>query len=263
MFAMTAAHPTLPIPSYARVTNPGNGRSVIVRVNDRGPFKDNRIIDLSYGAATRLGIASGGTAEVEVERLTNAQIASGEWRRGATPAGTPRARPRRRPSWPVRPRPARRGPRPMLRAALWPPFRRLRSLRRSRRPPVHGAGPSRSARFRSRRVRRTSPRAWRQCSVSRKANCPQAIAKRASSVTRTCSVCSSARCRTARRRSRWRSNSNACWAGRRLRSRASAPASVAMRAGTAHRATGRLPWRPRRPRARAEVPAAGPPATVA
>ena len=88
MYAMTAAHPTLPIPSYARVTNPGNGRSVIVRVNDRGPFKDNRIIDLSYGAATRLGIASGGTAEVEVERLTNAQIASGEWRRGATPAGT-------------------------------------------------------------------------------------------------------------------------------------------------------------------------------
>ncbi|HET9023844.1 MAG TPA: septal ring lytic transglycosylase RlpA family protein [Burkholderiaceae bacterium] len=83
MFAMTAAHPTLPIPSYARVTNPGNGRSVIVRVNDRGPVKDNRIIDLSYGAATRLGIVSAGTGEVEVERLTNAQIASGEWRRGA------------------------------------------------------------------------------------------------------------------------------------------------------------------------------------
>jgi rare lipoprotein A len=86
MFAMTAAHPTLPIPSYARVTNPRTGRSVIVRVNDRGPFKDNRVIDLSYAAATRLGIAGAGTGEVEVERLTHAQIASGEWRRG-TPGG--------------------------------------------------------------------------------------------------------------------------------------------------------------------------------
>jgi rare lipoprotein A len=80
MFAMTAAHPTLPIPSYVRVTNPRNGRSVIVRVNDRGPFKDGRIIDLSYGAATRLGIAAAGTGEVEIERLTFAQIASGDWR---------------------------------------------------------------------------------------------------------------------------------------------------------------------------------------
>jgi len=79
MFAMTAAHPTLPIPSYVRVTNPRNGRSVIVRVNDRGPFKDGRIIDLSYGAATRLGMAAAGTGEVEIERLTFAQIASGEW----------------------------------------------------------------------------------------------------------------------------------------------------------------------------------------
>ena len=79
MFAMTAAHPTLPIPSYVRVTNPRNGRSVIVRVNDRGPFKDSRIIDLSYGAATKLGIAAAGTGEVEIERLTFAQIASGEW----------------------------------------------------------------------------------------------------------------------------------------------------------------------------------------
>ena len=83
MFAMTAAHPTLPIPSYARVTNRRNGKSVIVRVNDRGPFKEDRVIDLSYGAATRLGIAGSGTGEVEVERLTFTQIASGEWRRGA------------------------------------------------------------------------------------------------------------------------------------------------------------------------------------
>lgn len=83
MFAMTAAHPTLPIPSYVRVINPRNGRAAIVRVNDRGPFKHDRIIDLSYGAATKLGIAGAGTAEVEIERLTFAEIASGDWRRGS------------------------------------------------------------------------------------------------------------------------------------------------------------------------------------
>jgi rare lipoprotein A len=86
MFAMTAAHPTLPIPSYVRVVNPRNGKAVIVRVNDRGPFKSDRIIDLSYGAATRLGIAGAGTGEVEIERLTFSQIASGDWRRGASQA---------------------------------------------------------------------------------------------------------------------------------------------------------------------------------
>ncbi|HTN49548.1 MAG TPA: septal ring lytic transglycosylase RlpA family protein [Burkholderiaceae bacterium] len=82
MFAMTAAHPTLPIPSYVRVTSVRNGRSVIVRVNDRGPFKADRVIDLSYAAASRLGIAAAGTGEVEIERITMAQIASGDWRRG-------------------------------------------------------------------------------------------------------------------------------------------------------------------------------------
>lgn len=69
MFAMTAAHPTLPLPSYARVTNPANGRSVIVRVNDRGPFLNDRVIDLSYAAAHRLGIAQRGSGEVEVEAI--------------------------------------------------------------------------------------------------------------------------------------------------------------------------------------------------
>ncbi len=59
MYAMTAAHPTLPIPSYARVTNLKTGRSVVVRVNDRGPFHEGRIIDLSYTAAHRLGILGG------------------------------------------------------------------------------------------------------------------------------------------------------------------------------------------------------------
>jgi rare lipoprotein A len=82
MFAMTAAHPILPIPSYVRVTSVRSGRSVIVRVNDRGPFKHDRIIDLSYAAATKLGIAAAGTGEVEVERITMAQIASGDYRRG-------------------------------------------------------------------------------------------------------------------------------------------------------------------------------------
>jgi peptidoglycan lytic transglycosylase len=70
MYAMTAAHRTLPLPSYARVRNLENGRSVVVRVNDRGPFLDNRLIDLSYTAAARLGMLGTGTAMVEVESLT-------------------------------------------------------------------------------------------------------------------------------------------------------------------------------------------------
>ncbi|MFC7418694.1 septal ring lytic transglycosylase RlpA family protein [Iodobacter arcticus] len=69
MFAITAAHPTLPIPSYARVTNVKNGRSIIVRVNDRGPFLHGRVIDLSFLAACRLGYTMNGSAEVEVESL--------------------------------------------------------------------------------------------------------------------------------------------------------------------------------------------------
>jgi rare lipoprotein A len=70
MYAMTAAHKTLPLPSYVRVRNLNNGRSVVVRVNDRGPFRDNRLIDLSYAAAHRLGIIGTGTGIVEVEGLT-------------------------------------------------------------------------------------------------------------------------------------------------------------------------------------------------
>ncbi len=69
MYGMTAAHPTLPIPSYARVTNLANGKSVIVRVNDRGPFLHERIMDLSYAAAYKLGYVNNGSAEVEVESL--------------------------------------------------------------------------------------------------------------------------------------------------------------------------------------------------
>jgi rare lipoprotein A len=77
MFAMTAAHPTLPLPSYVRVTHRKNGASVIVRVNDRGPFKHDRVIDVSYAAAVRLGIAAAGTGEVDVLRLTHADIRGG------------------------------------------------------------------------------------------------------------------------------------------------------------------------------------------
>lgn len=69
MYQMTAAHPTLPIPSYVRVTNLQNKKSVTVRVNDRGPFKHDRLIDLSYVAAYKLGYAVQGSAEVEVESV--------------------------------------------------------------------------------------------------------------------------------------------------------------------------------------------------
>ena len=69
MYAMTAAHPTLPIPSYARVTNVATGKSVVVRINDRGPFLHDRVIDLSYTAAHKLGIVGKGSMEVEVESL--------------------------------------------------------------------------------------------------------------------------------------------------------------------------------------------------
>jgi len=69
MYGMTAAHKTLPIPSYVRVTNLKNKRSVVVRINDRGPFHDNRLIDLSYAAAIKLGIQQTGTGPVEVLAL--------------------------------------------------------------------------------------------------------------------------------------------------------------------------------------------------
>ena len=69
MYAMTAAHPTLPLPSYAKVTNVNTGKAVVVRVNDRGPFLNGRIIDLSYAAAHRVGIAGPGSGTVEVEAI--------------------------------------------------------------------------------------------------------------------------------------------------------------------------------------------------
>jgi rare lipoprotein A len=69
MYGMTAAHATLPIPSYARVTHLASGRSVVVRVNDRGPFKPGRVIDLSWTAAAKLGYVNDGSADVEVEAV--------------------------------------------------------------------------------------------------------------------------------------------------------------------------------------------------
>ena len=73
MFGMTAAHKTMPIPSYARVRNPANGREIVVRINDRGPFSEGRVIDLSYTAALKLGVLNA-VAPVEVRRITQSEI---------------------------------------------------------------------------------------------------------------------------------------------------------------------------------------------
>ena len=90
MFAMTGAHKTLPIPSYVRVTHLENGKSVVVRINDRGPFHEGRIIDLSYAAAARLGMLKQGSAQVRVEAVLpgTANIAVAN----AAPAPTPTIR---------------------------------------------------------------------------------------------------------------------------------------------------------------------------
>lgn len=76
MYAMTAAHKTLPLPTYVRVTNLSNNRTIVVRVNDRGPFHENRIIDLSYTGATKLGMLKQGTALVEVQVIDPTQPTS-------------------------------------------------------------------------------------------------------------------------------------------------------------------------------------------
>ncbi|MDR2614200.1 MAG: septal ring lytic transglycosylase RlpA family protein [Candidatus Accumulibacter sp.] len=90
MFAMTAAHKTLAIPSYARVTNLDNGKSVVVRVTDRGPFHAGRIIDLSYAAAYRLGYVDAGSARVEVETLLPTDSTSPLHAETRTPAPPPK-----------------------------------------------------------------------------------------------------------------------------------------------------------------------------
>ena len=86
MYGLTAAHRTLPIPSYARVRHLKTGKSIIVRINDRGPFHASRVIDLSYAAAVKLGMASAGNAQVEVTRLTFDDIRRGVWGSGTEQA---------------------------------------------------------------------------------------------------------------------------------------------------------------------------------
>ena len=76
MYAMTAAHKTLPLPSYLEVTNLDNGKRVIVKVNDRGPFHGNRLIDLSYSAAVQLDIVAKGTGRVELKTITPEKVAA-------------------------------------------------------------------------------------------------------------------------------------------------------------------------------------------
>lgn len=93
VYGMTAAHTSLPIPTYVRVTNLENGRQAVVRVNDRGPFAHGRLIDLSYAAATKLGFAHKGTAQVEVEAIDvdNWPPSRGYASRPAAPAAAPAA----------------------------------------------------------------------------------------------------------------------------------------------------------------------------
>ena len=86
MYGMTAAHPTLPIPSYVRVTRVATGKTVVLRINDRGPFLGGRVIDLSYVAAHKLGVLSPGSAEVVVERIMPQQIANGTALAASAPA---------------------------------------------------------------------------------------------------------------------------------------------------------------------------------
>lgn len=90
MYAMTAAHPTLPLPSYAKVTRPKSGQSVIVRINDRGPFHSSRIIDLSYVAAAKLDIIGLGTDTVIVEAITHDDIRNGNYLSDAPTPAEPR-----------------------------------------------------------------------------------------------------------------------------------------------------------------------------
>ncbi len=98
MHTMTAAHKTMPLPSYALVRNVNNGREVVVRVNDRGPFIAGRVIDLSLAAARRLRIS--GIARVEVRRLTHAEIRTGVWKLQSQTVASAEPETRHRPAAP-------------------------------------------------------------------------------------------------------------------------------------------------------------------
>jgi rare lipoprotein A len=89
MYGMTAAHKTLPLPCYARITNLANGRSIVVRINDRGPFVANRIVDLSYTAAQRLDIVRTGTAFVELRTVGPDSMIEANTAMAAAPAALP------------------------------------------------------------------------------------------------------------------------------------------------------------------------------
>lgn len=92
MYKASAAHTSLPIPSFLRVTNLDNNRNIVVRVNDRGPFHGDRVIDLSYGAAVKLGFADRGTARVQIDAITADSEGSREWApRAPPPAVNPAA----------------------------------------------------------------------------------------------------------------------------------------------------------------------------
>ncbi len=94
MYAMTAAHPTLPIPTYARVTNVANGKSVVVRINDRGPFHSGRVIDLSFVAAYKLGYTQAGSTLVDIESLDpDARVIAGSRPASTNPPPKPAAKP--------------------------------------------------------------------------------------------------------------------------------------------------------------------------
>lgn len=93
MYGMSGAHTILPIPSYVRVTNPANGRSVIVRINDRGPFKHDRLIDLSYAAAYKLRLTSQGSGLVEVEAIDTSPAALAKMQNSATTQTAPTSAP--------------------------------------------------------------------------------------------------------------------------------------------------------------------------
>ena len=131
MFKMTAAHKTLPIPCYARVTNIDNGRSVVVRINDRGPFHEGRIIDLSYTAAVKLGSLGKGSIPVEVEAIDPSMATPTTQYAGTPkpppPAPTPQQAPAMAPPRPVPPptavavAPPRPSPPPATVAAAPPP----------------------------------------------------------------------------------------------------------------------------------------------
>ncbi len=120
MYAMTAAHPTLPIPSYVRVTNVGNGKSVVVKVNDRGPFHSDRIIDLSYTAALKLDYVNQGSTLVDVVRVREGDrvlVAAATPPPTAT-APTPAAAPQAQPDAAAKPAPTNAsGPAPAVKPA--------------------------------------------------------------------------------------------------------------------------------------------------